>query len=236
MAKQYWPGEDPIGRRIQVSWSVTGDEEIIGIVGDVRHTSLEREPRATIYWPHARSAAGSMALVLKSSSEGVSPISGTIAAVRALDPLLAVGEIRTMDDVVSRSVAQRQLIMMLLAMFAGAALLLAAVGIYGVIAYGVTQRTQEIGIRMALGAQRRDVMRMVVGHALILTAAGIVVGGAGALALTQFMSGLLFETKAGDPSTFAGVAALLAAVAALAAYVPGRRASRVDPVVALRAQ
>jgi putative ABC transport system permease protein len=236
MAKQYWPGEDPIGRRIQVSWSVTGDEEIIGIVGDVRHTSLEREPRATIYWPHARSAAGSMALVLKSSSEGVSPISGTIAAVRALDPLLAVGEIRTMDDVVSRSVAQRQLIMMLLAMFAGAALLLAAVGIYGVIAYGVTQRTQEIGIRMALGAQRRDVMRMVVGHALVLTAAGIVVGGAGALALTQFMSGLLFETKAGDPSTFAGVAALLAAVAALAAYVPGRRASRVDPVVALRAQ
>ena len=141
-----------------------------------------------------------------------------------------------MDEVVSDSVAQRRLTMLLLTMFAGAALLLAAVGIYGVIAYSVTQRTQEIGIRMALGAQQSDVLRMVVRQALVMALAGIVVGGTGALLLTRLMQGLLFQVKPADPVTFIVVSGILAAVAVLASYIPGRRATRVDPVIALRAE
>jgi putative ABC transport system permease protein len=126
--------------------------------------------------------------------------------------------------------------MLMLGIFAGAALLLAAVGIYGVIAYSVTQRTQELGIRMALGAQRSDVLRMVVGQAMVLALVGIVIGALGALALSRLMEGLLFQVRPADPATFLAVAAVLAGVAALASYIPGRRATRVDPVVALRAE
>jgi putative ABC transport system permease protein len=239
MARQYFADEDPIGKRLRVNFFISGDakdDEIIGIVGDVRHTKLETEPRATIYWPHQRSPSGSMTLALKASGDGAPIVSSVIAAVRSLDPALAVGDIRTMDEVVSRSLAERHLLMLLLAIFAGAALVLAAVGIYGVIAYSVTQRTQEIGIRMALGAQQRDVLRMVVAHALKLAAVGVVAGVAGALALTRLMAGLLFSTTPYDPTTFLSVAALLTAIAALASYVPGRRATRVDPVIALRSE
>jgi len=136
----------------------------------------------------------------------------------------------------ANSVVQRRLTMLLLTIFAGAALLLAAVGIYGVIAYSVTQRTQEIGIRMALGAQRGDVLRMVVKQAIVLAAVGIAAGGTGGLALTRLMEGLLFQVKPADPLTFVAVSAVLAAVAILASYIPGRRATRVDPVIALRAE
>jgi len=239
MAREYFAGEDPIGKRIRVNFGLMGDakdEEIVGIVGDVRHTRLETEPRATVYLPHERSPTNSMTLALKAASDGTPVVGGVIAAVRALDPALAVGDIRTMEEVVSRSLAQRQLVMLMLAIFAGAALVLAAVGIYGVIAYSVTQRTQEIGIRMALGAQQREVLWMVVGHALKLAAVGVIIGAAGALALTRLMAGLLFSTRPYDPATFLSVAALLTAIAALASYVPGRRAARVDPVIALRSE
>jgi putative ABC transport system permease protein len=235
MARQYWPDEDPIGKRISVSWSDRREDEIIGVVGDARHF-LEKVPRATIYWPYARFSYPSMTLAVRSSA-ALEPLAGAVVSiVRDQDAELAVAEIRTMEEVVALSVAQRRLTMLLLAIFAGAALLLAAVGIYGVIAYSVTQRTQEIGIRMALGAQRRDVLRMVVGQSMRLTLAGIGIGAAGALALTRLMSGLLFATKPVDPVTFAAVSGVLAAVAALASYLPGRRATRVDPVVALRAE
>ena len=159
-----------------------------------------------------------------------------VSIIREQDPELAVADIRTMDEVVSHSVAQQQLTMTMLTVFAVAALLLAAVGIYGVISYSVTQRTQEIGIRMALGAQRTEVLRMIVGQALLLAVIGIAAGGAAALLLTRLMTGLLFDVKPGDPLTFLTVASLLAAVATVASYVPGRRATRVDPVVALRAE
>ena len=141
-----------------------------------------------------------------------------------------------MDEVVAESVAQRRLTTMLLGIFAGAALLLAAVGIYGVIAYSVTQRIQEIGIRVALGAQRSHVLRMIVGQAAWLAAAGITLGAVGAFLLTRLMAGLLFEVQPTDPLTFAAVALVLGGVALLASYIPGRRATRVDPVVALRAE
>jgi putative ABC transport system permease protein len=168
---------------------------------------------------------------------GTGPVVTSIRGIlRELNPSLALADVRTMDEVVSRSVAQRRLTMTMLATFAGAALLLAAVGIYGVIAYSVTQRTQEIGIRVALGAQRSDVMRMVVGQAALLAGAGIAAGAAGAFALTRWMADLLFDVQPFDPVTFGAVAGLLVAVALVASYIPGRRATRVDPVVALRSQ
>jgi putative ABC transport system permease protein len=141
-----------------------------------------------------------------------------------------------MVQVVSDSVAERRLTMLMLTIFAGAALLLAAVGIYGVIAYSVTERTQEIGIRMALGARRGDVLRMIVGQALALTLLGVVLGGISALLLARLMTGLLYNVRPADPATFVAVAAALTLVAAAASYVPGRRATRVDPVIALRAE
>jgi putative ABC transport system permease protein len=177
-----------------------------------------------------------MTLTVRTTGDAASVVSAIRAIVRDRDPDLAVADIKTMDQVVSRSVAQRRLMMVMLGIFAAAALLLSAVGIYGVIAYGVTQRTQEIGIRLALGAQRADVLKMIVGQAAWLSVVGIAFGAAGALLLTRLMTDLLFQVKPFDPVTFAAVACGLVLVALLAGYVPGRRATRVDPVVALRAE
>jgi putative ABC transport system permease protein len=235
MAERYWPGEDPIGKRVRIAWDALEDE-VIGVVGNVKHSGLDAETRAMTYWPFARSPYGSMTITVRTSGDASRIVTSIVGLVRQLDPELVVANIKTMDEVVSNSVAQRRLTMLLLTMFAAAALLLAAVGIYGVIAYSVTERTQEIGIRMALGAQRGDVLRMVVRQALVLAIAGIVVGGVGALFLTRLMEGLLFDVKPGDPMTFAVVSSILAAVALVASYVPGRRATRVDPVIALRAE
>jgi putative ABC transport system permease protein len=235
MAEKYWPGEDPIGKRVKISWDDLEDE-VIGVVGDVRHTGLDATVRPMTYWPYARNPYGTMTVTVRTAGEPAPIVNAIVGLVRQLDPELVVANVKTMDEVVSESVAQRRVTMTMLAIFAGAALLLAAVGIYGVIAYSVTQRTQEIGIRMALGAQRADVLRMVIRQALILAGAGIVAGGLGAVFLTRLMEGLLFEVKPADPVTFAAVSALLAAVALLASYIPGRRATRVDPVIALRAE
>ncbi len=235
MALRHWPGEDPIGKRVRISWD-NQEDEVVGVVGDVKHSGLDAESRAMTYWPFARNPYGTMTVAVRTTGDASQAVTSIVGLVRALDPELAVAGIRTMDEVVSNSVAERRLTMLLLTMFAGAALLLAAVGIYGVIAYGVTQRTQEIGIRMALGAQRSDVLWMVVKQALVMALAGIVVGSTGALLLTRLMQGLLFQVKPADPVTFGVVSAILAAVAVLASYIPGRRATRVDPVIALRAE
>jgi putative ABC transport system permease protein len=236
MARSYWPGEDVIGKRVKISWSENAEDEIVGVVGDVRHASLDQEPRATTYWPYERNPYTTMTLAVRTAGDPMSITRAVVSIIREQDPELAVADIRTMEDVVSLSVAQQQLTMTMLTVFAAAALLLAAVGIYGVISYSVTQRTQEIGIRMALGAQRATVLRAIVGQALLLAVIGIAAGGAAALLLTRLMTGLLFDVKPGDPLTFLAVAVLLAAVATVASYVPGRRATRVDPVVALRAE
>jgi putative ABC transport system permease protein len=232
LARRHWPNEDPIGKRVKVSWNDNREDEIIGVVGDVRLTDLES---ATTYWPYARNPYTTMTLTVRTAS-----MSSTVPSIRAilreLDPNLALADVRTMDDVVSQSVAQRRLMMNMLAIFAAAALILAAVGIYGVIAYNVTQRTQEIGIRVALGATRSDVLRMVVGQAAWLAIAGILAGAFAAYLLTKSMAGLLFEISPFDPATVAAVALVLLSVALVASYVPGRRATRVDPVVALRAE
>jgi putative ABC transport system permease protein len=234
MARRHWPGQDPIGKRVRIAWDDLEDE-VIGVVGDVKHAGLHGEIRAMTYWPFQRSPYGTMTIAVRTAGEATSVVNAIAGVVRQMDPDLVFANVRTMEEVVARSVAERRLTMLLLTVFAGAALLLAAVGIYGVIAYSVTQRTQEIGIRMALGAQRGDVLRMIVGQAMALTLTGILIGGVGALLLTRLMTGLLFNVEPGDPLTFLAVAVVLGIVAACASYVPGRRATRVDPVIALRA-
>ena len=236
MARRHWPGQDPIGQKVRISWNDTRDDEVIGVVGDVRHQGLDAQPRAMTYWPHPRFPYPGTAITIRTAGDASSVIRAAAAVIRDQDPNLAVSDVRTMDDVVATSVAQRRLTVQVIGMFALVALVLAAVGIYGVIAYTVTQRTQEIGIRMALGAQRGRVLRMIVAEAMALTAAGAVVGTAASLLLTRLMKDLLFEVAPGDPVTLAVVTATLLAVALAASYLPGRRATRVDPVVALRAE
>ena len=236
LARRHWPGEDPIGKRIHVNWNDERDDEVIGVVGDVRQATLDAEGRATTYWPYGRFAYPGMTIAVRANAD-TTGIEKTVAAiVREQDPDLAISDVRTMSEVVSESVAQRRWTLQLIAVFAGAALMLAAVGIYGVIAYTVTQRTQEIGIRMALGAQHGHVLRMVVGEAMLLAGSGVLLGIVGALLLTRLMADLLFQVRPGDPVTLAAVAAVLGLVALAASYVPGRRATRVDPAIALRAE
>jgi putative ABC transport system permease protein len=236
MARRHWPGQDPIGKRLRIAWGEDVDSEIVGVVGDTRFRRLDVAPRPTIYWPHPQNAYRSMTLTVRAAGSPAALTKSIAELVRQQDPNLVVADVRTMEEVLSTSVARQRLMMLFLAIFAIAALLLAAVGIHGVIAYSVTQRTQEIGIRMALGAQARDVLKMVVGHALLLATAGILLGGAAALLLSRVMTGLLYDITPLDPLTYGGVTLMLSAVAALAAWLPGRRATRVDPVIALRAE
>ena len=236
LVKKYFGGRDPIGQRIVLGWYNEGPDEIIGVVGDVHSVSLELEPRGATYLPPARFAYPFLSVVVKSSAGGLSLAPAIVNAVHELDANVPVSEIRSMSEVMEVSTTERRLTMLLLMIFSIVALVLASVGIYGVIGYSVTQRTQEIGIRMALGAQRRDVLRMVVGNAMLLALVGIALGATGAFVLTRLMSKLLFSVEPQDPATFIVVALLLAAVAALASYLPGRRATHVDPLTALRAQ
>jgi putative ABC transport system permease protein len=237
MARTHWPNEEPIGKRVVISWGdPPTEDEVIGVVGNVHYEGLDTTPRHAIYWPFPRNPYGAMTVAVRTAMDPDSVITAVVDLVRRQDPLLAVAEIRTMETVVSESVAQRRLTMLLLGVFAGAALLLAGVGIYGVIAYSVTQRWQEIGIRMALGARAGDVLKMIVGEAATLAAVGITAGAAGAFFLTRLMRGLLFDVEPHDPVTFIVVATLLASIALIASYLPGRRATRVDPAIALRAE
>jgi putative ABC transport system permease protein len=236
MARKYWPGQDPLGQQIVVNWNDEGPDDIVGIVGDVRQDTLEKEDRPSIYWPPSRFAYPFMTVAVRTAGAPASVVSAVASKVHELDPNVAVADVKTMDEVMDASVAQRRLVMTLLVVFAGIALLLSAVGIYGVISYAVSQRTQEIGIRMALGAQRANVLLMVVRQAVVLAAAGIAAGALGAWLLGGLMKSLLFGVRPSDPLTFFTVAPVLALAGTLAASVPALRATRVDPVVALRAE
>ncbi|MGH9314454.1 MAG: ABC transporter permease [Vicinamibacterales bacterium] len=236
MARQYWPNESPIGKRISVSWNNPGLDEIVGVVGDVRHATLETASRPMIYYPPGRFAYPWMALVLRAAGDPAPLGPALVKEVHAMDPALPVADLRPMETVVSRAVAERRMVMAILAGFALVAALLAAIGIYGVMAYSVAQRTREIGVRMALGARPGDIMRLVLGRALGLTAIGAVIGAAGAIALTRFTATLLFDTEPTEPAVFATVVAGLASVALAASLLPGRAAARVDPLIALRAE
>ena len=209
---------------------------IIGVAGDVKHSGLDQPQDPAVYAPFPQSDEPWrrwMTLVIRTKSTSAGLVDEVKKQVWSVDRQIPVSDIQSMDELMAVSVAQRRFTMMLLGTFAALALILAAVGIYGLIACFVSQRTHEIGVRIALGAQRRDVLRLVMGDGARMALAGIVLGVAGALALTRVMASLLFEVKPADPATFTLVAILLAIVALAACYVPARRAMRVDPMAAL---
>ena len=236
LARRHWPGQDPIGRRIRISWGDNREDEVIGVVADVRLENLEQDARPTTYWPYPRVAYGWMTVAIRGTGDPTHLGGSVPAVVRELDPLLAVANLRSMEEVVSASLAERRLTMQVITLFAAAALLLAALGVYGVIAYSATERTREIGIRLALGARGADVLGMLVREGMGLAAVGVAIGLAGAFALTTLMRDLLFQTPPADPVTLAGVTLMILLIVLAASYVPGRRAARVDPAVALRAE
>ncbi len=237
-ADKFFPGEDPIGKRIMPSISVDDSKpvmrDIVGVVGNVKHLKLSAEDDPEYYVPHSQIPLDAMTLVVKSDNDPRGLIGAIQNEVRALDKDLPVFNIKTLDDYVAASVAQPRFSALLLAIFAGLALVLTAVGLYGVMSYSVAQRTHEIGIRMALGARAGDVLKMVVGQGMALTLIGMAIGLCAAFMLTRIMSSLLYGVSATDPATFAEVAIALAVVALAACYIPARRATKVDPMVALR--
>ncbi|HKN76256.1 MAG TPA: ABC transporter permease [Candidatus Acidoferrum sp.] len=238
VARRFFPNEDPIGKRFMFGHPSGGDPlkwyTIVGVVSDTRLYGLANPARLEVYLPFRQDPRNHMALVVKSGADPASLTSAVREAVQSIDKDQPVFAISTMEQLVSNSVATRRMTLVLLGLFSGLALVLGAVGIYGVISYSVAQRTHEIGIRMALGAPRGDVFRLVVGEGLKLAGVGIAIGIAAALGLARLMSSLLYGISATDFETFIGVAVLLALVALLACYVPARRAMRVDPTVALR--
>jgi putative ABC transport system permease protein len=236
LARKYFAGEEPVGKRLLFSGGlVSGAREIVGVVGDVRHAGLEAETTPEIYVPFTQVPTSRLTVVARARSADPAGVTAALRGViRQTDKDSPIFNVRTMNELLSASVARRRFNMILLGSFAALALLLASLGIYGVISYSVTQRTHEIGIRVALGAQPRDVLRMILGQGMILTLIGVAVGLLGALALTRVMSSLLFGVSATDPATYALVALLLPAVALVSCLIPARRATRVDPMVALR--
>ena len=235
LARTMWPGEDPIGKQLSINWGEwLAPDTVIGVVGDARHEGAPGKVRPMIYWPHARFANSRMVVVARTHGDPVQAAAALAARVRTRDRNLPLPKIETMEEVLAASVRERRLIMTLLGVFAVLALVLAAVGIYSVMAYTVGQRTHEIGVRLAIGASRGDVVRLVLRQTVVLTAAGLVIGVAAAAGLTRLMRTLLFEVEPGDPLTFTAGAFVLLAVSLAAGLVPGRRAARVDPIVALR--
>jgi predicted permease len=233
LARTLWPGRDPLG---QVILNACGEERrVIGVVGDVRHLALEQSSGNEMYLPIRQCGDYSSAdLVVRSTLAPASLASAVRAALRPLAPNLAGNDFRTVQQLVDRSVSSRRFLVVLLGAFAAFALVLASLGIYGLIAYSVNQRTQEIGIRMAIGASARDVQVGIIGQTLRLALVGIVLGTVASWALARGASGLLFGVTATDPMTFAGMLLILTMVATIAGYLPARRASRIDPMMALR--
>ncbi|MGH9813268.1 MAG: FtsX-like permease family protein, partial [Candidatus Acidiferrales bacterium] len=237
MARRYWPNQDPIGRRMKYGSGADPTEPwrtIVGVVADVRDSELDRETRIASYLPHSQAPRRAMTLVVRTSSEPLRLAPLVREQVWGVDREMPLANLSTMEARLERSVAQRRFNLLLLGLFGALALAIASIGIYGVIGYSVSQRRHEIGVRMALGAQRRDIFRHVVGQGIGLALLGIGIGLAGAFALTRFITGLLFRIAPTDPATLAVVSALLAGVAFLACFMPARRAARVDPMVALR--
>jgi putative ABC transport system permease protein len=235
MAKQYFPGEEALGQRISVNMQDTNPPgEIIGIVADNKSTGLDASVRPIAYYAHSHFPVSSMTFVVRTSGEPQPMSRSLIAAIHEMDANQPVANVRTMDEVLSESVAQPRFQATLLGLFAGLALVLAVVGVYGVMAYTVGQRTREMGIRLVLGASPLGLVGMVLGHGLRLTLIGLALGVAGSLALSRLLAKLLFAIEATDPLTFAAVAAALLAAAMLACYLPARRAASVDPITALR--
>ena len=243
MATRFFAGEDPIGRRLDLSGDPKDLRDIVGVVGDVRNYGVDEEVKPEVYVPFLQSApdylsgvVSAMTIVVRSTIEPTALAAALREQVQALDKDQPVSELRTMEWYLADSMAQRRFNMLLLGAFAGVALVLAAVGIYGVIAYTVTQRRHEMGIRIALGAKGGDILRLVFGNALATTLTGIALGLSAAFALTRLLRSLLYQVSPTDPVVFAAIPLLLLSVAVIATYLPARRATLVDPIEALRAE
>jgi putative ABC transport system permease protein len=235
LARRYWPNENPLGRRVTMKdWGEPLTGEVVGVVGDVKADSLSAAVRPMIYWPYPQFPGPFNSLVLRTAGDPHGVASAVKEQIRAADREQPLSNLRTMEAVIAASVAPQRLNMLLLGVFAAVALALAAVGIYGVIAYTVAERTHEIGVRMALGAGRGDVLRLIVGQGLKLVLSGVGAGLAAAFGLTRLLGKLLFGVSPTDPLTFVCVSLGLVAVALLACYLPARRATKVDPLSALR--
>jgi predicted permease len=236
LAREYWPNESPLGKRIRAGLpdSNANWHTVVGVVGTIQHERLNAAPRKLAYVPSLQNPTGFQTLTVRSHMPMESLIAAVNNVVKEMDPNLPITHVATMREVTAESIWQPRLYAILFAVFAVVALTLAAVGIYGVMSYAVTARTNEIGIRMALGAERRHVLKLVVGQGMALAVGGVGVGLAGGLLLTRLMKTLLFGVSATDPLTFVGVSLLLLSVAMLACYLPARKAAQVDPLVALR--
>jgi len=236
MARTYWPNENPIGKRIKRggAQSTAPWMTVVGVVRHVRYRTLESPSRVQLYWPEVQNPSPDLSIVIRTATEPHALASAVERQILAIDPDQPAYMVRTMDELMSNSMARRRLSTWLLSAFAGIAMLLAAAGVYGVISHSVAQRTRELGIRMALGASRGQILRMVIQHSLGLVVIGVAIGLAGSLFLTRLMTGMLFNVRATDPFTFAAVALILACVGLIAGYLPARRATHIEPVEALR--
>jgi putative ABC transport system permease protein len=238
LARRQFPGENPLGKRLHVN--IGRDEgmlvEVVGVVGDIKMTALDVEARPAVYIPHTQLTIGLMTFVARTPGDPLSLVNPAARVVHDIDSEIPLADVRTMEEVVDATIARPRTIAVLLTAFALLALVLAGVGVYGVMAYSVARRTQEIGVRMALGATPQSVFRMVLRQALTLVGIGVVIGLFAAGALTRLLQTLLFETEPVDVWTFGATALVLVAVAALASYVPARRGTRIAPVEALRAE
>jgi putative ABC transport system permease protein len=241
--KKYLPGEDPVGKRLLMQSVIAGTRqvgaavpwEIIGVCATIKYQGLsEKQPSPEIYVPLAQSPWPGAALVLRTNGEPLSVAHSVREALANVDPEVAIAAVKTMDQIAEDSLAAARLRTWVIGSFAAVALIMAALGIYALISYSVAQRTHDIGVRMALGASRGEILRLVISQAVALVAGGLVLGLAGALALTRLLSSLLFQVTPTDPLTLAAVSVLLALVALLASLIPALRASQLDPMAALR--
>jgi predicted lysophospholipase L1 biosynthesis ABC-type transport system permease subunit len=240
MAKENWPNDDPIGKHIAVDGRNNNGlddpiwRKVVGVVAHVKNYGVDQPSRVESYVPFTQSTSGGGYIVLRTSGDPSSLSQAMRAAVQSVNPNIPVSRIQTLSAIVDENVAPRRLSVLLLSSFAGLALALAAVGIYGVMSYTITQRTHEIGIRIALGAGRGNIFRLVVGSGMMLLAIGIAIGLGGALYLSQFLGTLLFQVRPTDLLTFVGVPVILVAIGLAACSLPARRATSVDPILALR--
>jgi len=250
MAKKYWPGQDAIGQRITIGHGLGPEfedptREIVGIVGDVRENGLDSDPPPVMYVPWYQMSDGLTRLgnslvpaswIVRSAAPTTALTSEIQKEFQAVDAQLPIAQVQSMQQLVSKSIARQNFNMVLLTIFGAIALLLAAIGIYGLMSYSVAQSTHDIGVRLALGADRRDILSLVVARGMKLAGVGLLIGAAGAFAASRLLAQLLFGVKPTDPMTYALVTVALAFVAFLACYLPARRAMRVEPVIALRAE
>jgi len=232
--RHFFPGQNPVGRSLNVCWTVQNPVRIVGVVADARQKELKASPEPTIFLNNSQAPMYFASFVVRTGADPHQMAHAVETAIHRVDPDQAVSDVETMAEVFSDSVSRPRFQLVLLLIFAGMALLLATLGVYGVVSHSVTRRTQEIGIRVALGASTGDVSRLVLGEGLMLGGLGVLLGLAGALASTRVLHSLLFEVTPTDPLTLASVACLLLGVAVAATLVPARRAAKVDPMVALR--